>query len=81
MAAIQKPLSEENRVCSDRLGEGRSAQPDSPQNFSDSRKVLSSVLDRVAGDGPVVLAGHSLGGMIAARYAPDHQDRAKGLWS
>ncbi|MEV4113209.1 alpha/beta hydrolase [Nonomuraea sp. NPDC049695] len=80
LAAIQKTLSKRNRVCSyDRLGAGASDQPDGPQSFSSTGKILTGVLDRVAGDGPVVLAGHSLGGLIAARYAPDHQDRVKGL--
>ncbi|WP_432927783.1 alpha/beta fold hydrolase [Microbispora sp. CA-135349] len=80
LAAIQKTLSEQNRVCSyDRLGSGASDQPDGPQSFSSTGKILTGVLDRVAGDNPVVLAGHSLGGLIAARYAPDHQDRVKGL--
>ncbi|MEU5991294.1 alpha/beta fold hydrolase [Spirillospora sp. NPDC047418] len=80
MASLQKTLSEKNRVCSyDRLGEGKSAQPGGPQSFSDTGKVLTGVLDRVAGDGPVVLAGHSLGGVIAARYAPDHRGKVKGL--
>ncbi|MCG5214601.1 alpha/beta hydrolase [Streptosporangium sp. KLBMP 9127] len=80
MAAIQKTLSKKNRVCSyDRLGAGASDQPDDPQNFSSTGKILTGVLDRVAGDDPVVLAGHSLGGLIAARYAPDHEARVKGL--
>ncbi|MBE3010390.1 alpha/beta fold hydrolase [Microbispora sp. NEAU-D428] len=80
LAAIQKTLSKQNRVCSyDRLGAGASDQPEGPQSFSSTGKILTGVLDRVAGDGPVVLAGHSLGGLIAARYAPDHQDRVKGL--
>ncbi|WP_405394994.1 alpha/beta fold hydrolase [Microbispora hainanensis] len=80
LAAFQKTLSEHNRVCSyDRLGEGASDKPDGPQSFSSTGKILTGVIDRVAGDGPVVLAGHSLGGLIAARYAPDHQDRVKGL--
>ncbi|MGW0194836.1 alpha/beta fold hydrolase [Nonomuraea sp. NPDC003201] len=80
MAALQKTLSKKNRVCSyDRLGAGASDQPDGPQDFAGTGKVLTGVLDRVAGDGPVVLAGHSLGGLIAARYVPDHQDRVKGL--
>ncbi|MEV4065219.1 alpha/beta fold hydrolase [Nonomuraea dietziae] len=80
LAAVQKTLSEQNRVCSyDRLGAGASDQPDGPQDFSSAGKILTGVLDRVAGDRPVVLAGHSLGGLIAARYAPDHQDRVKGL--
>ncbi len=80
MAALQKTLSKENRVCSyDRLGAGASDRPEGPQSFADTGKVLTGVLDRVAGDGRVVLAGHSLGGMIAARYAPGHKDRVKGL--
>ena len=80
MAALQKTLSEKNRVCSyDRLGAGASDQPDAPQDFSGTGRILTRVLDRVVGDAPVVLAGHSLGGLIAARYAPDHQDRVKGL--
>ncbi|WP_433435822.1 alpha/beta fold hydrolase [Nonomuraea sp. CA-141351] len=80
MAALQKTLSAKNRVCSyDRLGAGGSDQPDGPQDFASTGKVLTGVLDRIAGDNPVVLAGHSLGGLIAARYAPEHRDRVKGL--
>lgn len=80
MAAFQKTLSGKNRVCSyDRLGAGASARPEGPQSFSSTGKVLTGVLDRIAGDHPVVLAGHSMGGLIAARYAPEHKDRVKGL--
>jgi pimeloyl-ACP methyl ester carboxylesterase len=80
LAGIQKTVGERDRVCSyDRLGAGASDQPDGPQTFESTGKVLTAVIDRVAGDKPVVLAGHSLGGLIAARYTPDHQDRVKGL--
>lgn len=80
MAGFQKTLSENNRVCSyDRLGAGASDEPKKSQSIADSGKVLSEVLDEVVGDRQVVLAGHSLGGLLAARYAPDHQDRVKGL--
>jgi pimeloyl-ACP methyl ester carboxylesterase len=80
MAAFQKTLSKKNRVCSyDRLGAGASAKPDGPQSFATTGKVLTGVLDELAGDAPVVLAGHSMGGLIAARYAPDHKGRVKGL--
>ncbi|MEU6198622.1 alpha/beta fold hydrolase [Streptomyces sp. NPDC047061] len=75
---MQKALSANNRVCSyDRLGEGDA--PAGPQTIDSTGKVLTAVLDRVAGHRPVVLVGHSLGGLIAARYAPEHQDRIKGL--
>ncbi|GAA0359868.1 alpha/beta hydrolase [Actinoallomurus spadix] len=80
MAALQKTLSAHNRVCSyDRLGEGASDKPDGPQSFASTGKILTGVLERVAGHRPVVLAGHSLGGLIAGRYAPDHRDKVKGL--
>jgi pimeloyl-ACP methyl ester carboxylesterase len=80
LAGFQKTLSEKDRVCSyDRLGEGASDQPAGPQTFDSAGKILTGVLDRVAGNRPVVLAGHSLGGLIAARYAPGHRDRVAGL--
>jgi pimeloyl-ACP methyl ester carboxylesterase len=80
LAGIQKTLSAKDRVCSyDRLGQGASDKPDGPQTMASTGEVLTGVLDRVAGDRPVVLAGHSLGGLISARYAPDHRDRVRGL--
>ncbi|MCK1799131.1 alpha/beta fold hydrolase [Streptomyces sp. XM4193] len=80
MAEFQKSLGAKQRTCSyDRPGAGASAKPVGRQSLADSGKVLTGVLDAVAGDNPVVLAGHSLGGVIAARYAPDHGDRVKGL--
>ncbi|MFC7328918.1 alpha/beta fold hydrolase [Marinactinospora rubrisoli] len=80
MADLQETLSADARVCSyDRLGAGASDGPDGPQDFEDIGETLTGVLDEVALGGPVVLAGHSMGGLIAARYAPDHQDRVHGL--
>ncbi|MEO3753722.1 alpha/beta hydrolase [Streptomyces sp. B6B3] len=80
MADLQETLSGNGRVCSyDRLGAGASDQPDGSQDMDDIGETLTGVLDRVAGDDPVVLAGHSMGGLMAARYAPDHQDRVAGL--
>lgn len=80
LAGIQQTLSAKDRVCSyDRLGQGASDKPAGPQTIESTGKVLTGVLDRVAGEGPVVLAGHSLGGLISARYAPDHRDRVGGL--
>ncbi|MDI6521197.1 alpha/beta fold hydrolase [Streptomyces coelicoflavus] len=80
MAPLQKTLSKVDRVCVyDRLGEGKSDKPAlvTLQTMDDTGAL--EVLDRLAGDRPVVLAGHSLGSYIDARYAPDHTDRVKGL--
>ncbi|MEV8114838.1 alpha/beta hydrolase [Streptomyces xiamenensis] len=80
MAPFQETLSADGRVCSyDRLGAGGSDQPERPQDYDSVGETLTGVLDQVAGDEPVVLVGHSMGGLIAGRYAPDHQDRVAGL--
>jgi pimeloyl-ACP methyl ester carboxylesterase len=82
MAPLQKTLGKADRVCSyDRLGEGGSDKPapDTLHTVNDAGVLLTKLLDRLAGDRPVVLAGHSLGGYLAARYTPDHTDRVKGL--
>lgn len=80
MSGLQETLGAEHRTCSyDRLGAGESDKPAGPQTMDDAGELLTAVIDQVAGDAPVVLAGHSLGGLLAARYAPDHQDRVKGL--
>ena len=80
LADFQELLSADGRVCSyDRLGAGASDQPAGPQDYDDTSEVLDGVLDAVAGDEGAVLAGHSMGGLIAARYAPEHQDRVAGL--
>lgn len=53
MAPLGRSLSKKSRVCSyDRLGEGTSDKPDGPQSIDDSSAVLTSVLDRLAGERP-----------------------------
>lgn len=80
MADLQQTLSQKEAVCSyDRRGAGASDQPAGPQTLEDTGKVLTAVIDQVAGNAPVVLAGHSLGGLIVGRYAPEHQDKVKGV--
>lgn len=80
MSDLQRRIAEKGRVCAyDRLGAGDSERPDGRQDFDGVGRTLTAVLDEVAGDEPVVLAGHSMGGLLAARYAPDHPDRVRGL--
>lgn len=80
MADFQEAISAESRVCSyDRLGAGASDQPEGPQDYAAVGETLTGVIDAVAGGEPVVLVGHSMGGLLAARYAPDHPDEVAGL--
>lgn len=79
---IQRRLSDATRVCSyDRLGEGTSSKPRTKQTLGDSAAILHALLSKLhAGAHGVVLVGHSLGGLIAAKYASryrrSHQVRA-----
>jgi hypothetical protein len=79
---IQDELSDVTRVCRyDRAGLGGS-QP-RPGNPSTSAGEMADELWRlldVAGvDGPLVLAGHSYGGMTVRLVAHEHPDRVLGL--
>jgi pimeloyl-ACP methyl ester carboxylesterase len=65
-------------VVPDQIGFGRSSKPIMPYNFHDmalnSRKLLQSL-----GIAKVTIIGHSMGGMLAARFAasfPDITERA-----
>jgi pimeloyl-ACP methyl ester carboxylesterase len=41
--------------------------------------VVAPVLEELAGDGPVVVAGHSFGGRVAVHLAATHPDLVAGL--
>src|SRR5690606_41187649 len=62
-----------------RLGQGAGDRRKGPQDFAAVDKVVTGVIDHVAADDPVVLVGHSFGGLITGRYAPDHTDKVKGV--
>lgn len=75
-AFIQNQLSGLTRVCSfDRPGEGSSSRPRAEQTLAVSAAILHQLLDRldVAAHG-VILVGHSLGGLIAAKYASQYRE-------
>lgn len=74
----------------DHRGHGSTRAPDAPpRSFGGAQKVLddvSAVHDRIAGDHPgipVVIFGHSMGGLIAFNHLFRHADRVAGaaIWN
>jgi hypothetical protein len=58
-------------ACSyDRLGAGASDKPAGPQTFTDSGRVLTAVIDRVAGDAPVVFGGRFVRDSRVSHWPP-----------
>jgi pimeloyl-ACP methyl ester carboxylesterase len=77
---VQKPISAMTRACFyDRAGMGwsdPSGRPSTPRNVTDDLHILI----RKAGiQGPVVLVGHSLGGLYATLFADRFPDDVAGL--
>jgi pimeloyl-ACP methyl ester carboxylesterase len=50
-----------------------------PLTFPQAALGLEAALSRELGDEPVVLVGHSIGGVVAAALALDHPERVRGL--
>lgn len=69
------------RVCAyDRAGTGASdPAPRRPRTSEDSLRDLDTLLAHAGIGGPLVLVGHSLGGMHARMYASRHPSRVAGM--
>jgi len=69
-------------IAIDHFGHGQSEKPESGSyDLQDLTRALEEVLSQVVKKEKIVLAGHSMGGMIALLYAtnPDYRKRLKGL--
>jgi alpha-beta hydrolase superfamily lysophospholipase len=66
----------------DQRGHGRSQGPRGalPHGYS-LLADLSAVMDHVRGRGPLVLLGHSMGGLVAARFVAEGLSSASARWS
>jgi alpha-beta hydrolase superfamily lysophospholipase len=67
-------------VGPDHVGHGRSAgDPALVEDFEAVVDDLRAVVQNARGDLPVVMVGHSMGGLIATRYAQRHREDLAGL--
>jgi pimeloyl-ACP methyl ester carboxylesterase len=66
-------------ISYDRAGIGESSPPRTARGLDDYLSELEAVLAAVEVDCPVVLVGHSLGGVVALAYARRFPERVAGL--
>ncbi len=73
-------LARAGRVCAyDRAGQGASPPGPPPRDALAIARDLAATLDRLGETGPVILAGHSNGGVYAEAFAVLYPQRTAGL--
>lgn len=73
-------LTEETRVCAyDRAGYGQSEPGPMPRDAQRAADELQLLLTASGEDGPYILVGHSLGGLIMQLYAKSYPEDVNGL--
>ena len=78
--SIISTLSRETRVCAyDRAGYGRSESGPMPRDSRRAADELHRLLANAGEDGPLVLVGHSLGGLNMQVYASRYPKEVAGL--
>lgn len=77
---VQERVGERTRACSyDRAGYGWSERGAAPRDASVLDAELSMLLETLAPDAPVVLVGHSFGGLLAQHFTRRHPQRVAAL--
>ena len=77
---VQKPVSAFTRACFyDRAGFGFSDPPGRPVTADNVADDLHRLLHAAGVAGPIVLVGHSLGGLYATHYADKYESEVTGL--
>jgi len=77
---VQERIAEFTTVCSyDRAGLGYSDPAPTPRTITNILKDFEALLAAAGLDGPVILVGHSFGGLVALEYACTGLTRVAGL--
>lgn len=77
---LQENLSQTIRTCSyDTAGLGWSEPNNIPATSKNMSDELYQLLQTAQIDGPVILAGHSLGGIVSLIYSAEHESKLQGL--
>ena len=77
---VQTEIAKFARVCSyDRAGLGWSDRGGLPRTGTAMVLELQKLIERSGIQGPLVLVGHSFGGLLAREYAQAHSGRVVGL--
>ena len=77
---LQEILSETVRTCTyDRPGLGWSEPNDKPAHAKNISDDLHQLLSVAQVDGPIILAGHSLGGIVSLIYSAEHEEQVAGI--
>lgn len=77
---VQPEISKSTRVCSyDRAGYGWSEESPYPRTADTQVEELHKLLVNANIQGPYVLVGHSLGGMLVRMYAHNYPDEVIGM--
>jgi len=77
---VQEELSATTRVCSyDRAGLGSSEPTAGPRTGKQMATQLEALLQAAGEHGPYVLAGHSMGGLVALLFAGEHLAETAGV--
>ena len=77
---LQEKLSETIRTCSyDTAGIGWSKANGTPATAKNMSDELHQLLQDAEIDGPIILAGHSLGGIVSLIYSAEHEEQVAGI--
>ncbi|MCB9780930.1 MAG: alpha/beta hydrolase [Alphaproteobacteria bacterium] len=77
---VQRAAAETTRACAyDRAGLGYSEPTDHPRRAAETADELAALLDAAVITEPLVLVGHSWGGILARSFATRQPDRVAGM--